>query len=132
MRTRFTCIFGISPATLELKEGSCYTVYRKGATVWVLTSSANIFWFVFEDLGDTYPLTYRPSYHRDDIEEACHSVMHLNLTADVTFGDLFSSKISMQKTTLEEGLADYWHADRMVVIGDAAHKARHIEQQSER
>lgn len=108
----------------QLKEGSCYAVRRKDATVWVFTSRDVIFWFVFEDLGDSYPLTYRPSYHRDDIEAACQSVRHLNLTTAVTFGHVFSNRISMRKTKLEEGLADYWHADRMVVIGDAAHKVR--------
>lgn len=125
MKTNFTCIFGMSPGMSELEGGEAFAVYHKGATVLVFTGKTVIFWFVFEDIGHPFPLSYSPSYEIVDIEEVCRAVGHLRLTPTVKFGDIYANRSSVQKTTLEEGIAEYWHANRMVVIGDAAHKVRY-------
>ncbi|RJE23607.1 hypothetical protein PHISCL_04063 [Aspergillus sclerotialis] len=122
MQAQFTCIFGMSPGMSELERGEAFAVYHKGATVLAFTGKRVIFWFVFEDLGHTFPLSYNPSYDIADIEEVCQAVGHLHLTPTVKFGDIYANRSSVQKTTLEEGLAEHWHANRMVVVGDAAHK----------
>lgn len=109
----------------DLKEGESFAVYREAASVLVFTGRGIIFWFVFEDLGHAHPLAYRSANNIDDMEEACQSVGHLHLTPTVTFADIVKNTTSIRKTTLEEGLAIRWHADRMVVIGDAAHKVGH-------
>lgn len=125
MKTRFTCIFGMSPGISELQEGEAFAVYRKGTTVLAFTGKRVIFWFVFKDLGQTLPLTCNPSYLKGDIEEICLSVRHLHLTPTVRFGDIYATRFSVQKTMLEEGIAENWHAKGMVIIGDAAHKVSH-------
>lgn len=119
---QFTCVFGISSPVHGLKAGECFAVYRRESTVLVLTGKGGIvFWFVFEHINEADVLTEQPCDYTSDIENAGRSVAHLQLSTGVTFGDIFANRTSARKTILVEGLADHWHANRMVIIGDAAH-----------
>ncbi|KAF3386931.1 FAD-dependent monooxygenase bik2 [Penicillium rolfsii] len=121
--TQFACIYGISSAIEGIVEGDCFSVYRPAATILIFTGrNGTIFWFVFEDLGHTYGLSTTPKYTNDDIDTLCDSIAHLRLSASVSFGDVYARKTVAMKVPLEEGLAPSWHTDRMVIVGDAAHK----------
>jgi 2-polyprenyl-6-methoxyphenol hydroxylase-like FAD-dependent oxidoreductase len=119
---QFTCVFGTSSPVHGLNAGECFAVYRSEATVLVLTGKGGtVFWFVFEHIDEADVFTEQPSDNTTDIENAGRSVAHLQLSTGATFGDIFASRTSARKTILVEGLADHWHANRMVIIGDAAH-----------
>ncbi|RMJ29052.1 hypothetical protein PHISP_00132 [Aspergillus sp. HF37] len=119
---QFACVFGISSPVRGLEAGECFAVYRREATILVLTGKGGIvFWFVFEHRDEADALTEQPTDDTADIENAGRSVAHLQLTTSVTFGDIFANRTSARKTVLDEGLATHWSASRMVIIGDAAH-----------
>ena len=121
-KTEFTCIFGISTFTPGLKPGECYSVYRKHSTILVFIGKDGIiFWFVFEHIYRDLNTPSRTCHNIGDIERACESVGHLSLSSTVRFADIFSNRITVRKTILEEGIAPSWHAGRMVIVGDAAH-----------
>ncbi|OOQ88357.1 3-hydroxybenzoate 6-hydroxylase 1 [Penicillium brasilianum] len=123
INTQFACVYGISGAIQGIVEGDCFSVYRPEATVLIFTGrNGTIFWFVFEDLGQTYGLSTTPRYTNDDFDALCDSIAHLRLTASVRFGDVYGNRSVAMKVPLEEGLAPSWHTDRMVIVGDAAHK----------
>ncbi|CAI7641997.1 unnamed protein product [Penicillium viridicatum] len=121
--TQFACVYGISTPIDGISEGDCFSIYRPGATILIFTGQAGaIFWFVFEDLGHTYSLSTTPRYTSDDVDEVCNSIAHLRITPAVCFGDVYAKRSVAMKVPLEEGLAPSWHTNRMVIVGDAAHK----------
>ncbi|THY13930.1 hypothetical protein D6D00_09988 [Aureobasidium pullulans] len=121
--TRFACVYGISTALPGIYEGQCFSVYRKEASILIFTGKEGIvFWFVFEDLGEELPYEKTPRFKDDDIEATCQSVIHLKLTEEIEFGDIYARKTVATKIALEEGVAETWHHDRLVIVGDAAHK----------
>lgn len=81
-----------------------------------------MFWFVFEDLGRAYVLSETPRYSAADVDAVCRSVGHLQVSPTVRFGDLYANRKVAVKVALEEGMAEIWQTDRMVIVGDAAHK----------
>ncbi|THC96949.1 hypothetical protein EYZ11_003557 [Aspergillus tanneri] len=123
MSTRFACVYGISPPVEGIIAGDCFSVYRPAATILIFTGKGGtVFWFVFEDLGQTYTLSTTPQYTTADVEKLCRSVSHLRITPTVRFGDVYEKRSVAVKVALEEGVAPNWHSEHMVVVGDAAHK----------
>ncbi|KAJ5948876.1 hypothetical protein N7454_002183 [Penicillium verhagenii] len=121
--TQFACVYGISNPVEGIVEGDCFSVYRPGATILIFTGrGGTIFWFVFEELGQTYGLSTTPRYTNDDVAAVCNSIAHLRITPAICFGDVYGRRSVAMKVPLEEGLAPSWHTDRMVIVGDAAHK----------
>jgi FAD dependent monooxygenase len=123
MSTRFACVYGITPPMNGILEGDCFSVYREKASALSFTGKDGVvFWFVFEDLNETLPLSKSPRYKPADANAICQSVAHLRIAPTVLFGDIIAKQTMCTKTALEEGVAPVWHSSRTVIVGDAAHK----------
>ncbi|KAB8068834.1 FAD/NAD(P)-binding domain-containing protein [Aspergillus leporis] len=123
MRTRFACVYGVSPPVSGIAEGDCFSVYRERATILGFTGkNGTIFWFVFEDLGHALPLSQSPRYTAADVEGVCRAVADVQVLPGIPFKNILANRKVAVKVALEEGLAPTWHSDRMVIVGDAAHK----------
>ncbi|KAB5575396.1 hypothetical protein GE09DRAFT_1091857 [Coniochaeta sp. 2T2.1] len=123
MKTRFACVYGVSTPVAGIAEGDCFSVYREHATILGFTGKdATIFWFVFEDLGREVPLSQAPRYTRAEVEEVCGAVAGVHVLPGIPFAKLFNSRLVAVKVPLEEGVAPSWYSERMVIVGDAAHK----------
>lgn len=81
-----------------------------------------VFWFVFEDLAQSYPFFSAPQYAATDADAVCQAVAHLQISPDIRFREIYANRIVARKIVLEEGMAKTWHAGRAVIVGDAAHK----------
>ncbi|RWA08254.1 hypothetical protein EKO27_g6854 [Xylaria grammica] len=82
-----------------------------------------VFWFVFEDLRRSVPLSRVTRYNEADAEALCKTVAGVRVTPRLKFGDLFEGRIAAVKIAFEEGVALEWHTDCAVIVGDAACKA---------
>lgn len=123
MSARFACVYGISPATPGMIEGDCFSVYREHSAVLGFTSKDGIvFWFVFEDMGRTIPLSSCPQYTEADVDAICQAVGQLQVSPTVRFEEVYARRTVAMKTNLEEGMAKRWNTSRTVIVGDAAHK----------
>ena len=72
MSTHFACVYGISSPTPGIAEGDCFSVYQESESILVLTGKGGVvFWFVFEDLGQSYPLSSAPRYAATDADAVC-------------------------------------------------------------
>ncbi|KAF2650610.1 FAD/NAD(P)-binding domain-containing protein [Lophiostoma macrostomum CBS 122681] len=121
--TRFACVYGVSTPTPGISAGECFSTYRESAAILGFTGKDGIiFWFVFEDLGESLVLSETPRYTAADIDGVCESVGQFPIAPGVVFHDIFSKKKIAMKVALEEGVAKVWHTDRTVLVGDAAHK----------
>jgi FAD dependent monooxygenase len=123
MYTNFACVYGISSPMDGILQGDTYFVYRKDAAIIIFTGKDGVlFWFVLEDLGRAYPYADTPCYTSADVDVLCQSVASVRLSPTVRFKDVYANRSIAIKVPLEEGMARTWHTDRMVIVGDAAHK----------
>lgn len=113
----------MSSPTLGILPGERFAVYREHETVIGFTGlDGIIFWFVFENLDQSIPLSQSPRYTPAEVEPLCQRVAHVRITPDLTFGDLYHNRVVAVKIPVEEGVPLNWHTDRAVIVGDAACK----------
>ncbi|KAI0115704.1 FAD-dependent monooxygenase [Nemania sp. FL0031] len=119
----FSTVYGMSAPTEGIAPGERFAVYREQETVIGFTGQGGIvFWFVFEDLKKSTPLSQAPQYTEADAETLCKTVAGVQVTPRLKFGDLFENRVAAVKIAIEEGIAREWHTDRVVIVGDAACK----------
>ncbi|KAJ8115387.1 hypothetical protein ONZ43_g4676 [Nemania bipapillata] len=123
MKVGFSTVYGMSAPTKGIAPGERFAVYREQETVIGFTGQDGIvFWFVFEDLKKSTPLSLAPRYNETDTEALCKTVAGVQVTPRLKFGDLFETRVTAVKIAIEEGIAREWHTDRAVIVGDAACK----------
>ncbi|PYI00408.1 FAD/NAD(P)-binding domain-containing protein [Aspergillus sclerotiicarbonarius CBS 121057] len=123
MSAKLAAVYGMSSPTKGISPGDRFTVYREKATVVGFTGKDGVvFWFVFENLDQPFPLSKCPRYTATEADTLCQSVSDVQITPSVKFADLYTNRIVATKIAAEEGVAKTWHTHRTVIVGDAAHK----------
>ncbi|PWY72443.1 hypothetical protein BO94DRAFT_539122 [Aspergillus sclerotioniger CBS 115572] len=123
MSVKLAAVYGMSSPTKGIDPGDRFTVYREKATVVGFAGKDSVvFWFVFERLDHSYPLSKCPRYTAIDADTLCQTVIDVQVAPFVKFADLNTNRIVATKVAAEEGVARTWHTQRTVIVGDAAHK----------
>ncbi|KAI0870017.1 FAD-dependent monooxygenase [Hypoxylon argillaceum] len=123
LKVSFSTVYGMSASTEGIAPGERFAVYREQETVVGFTGQdGTVFWFVFEDLKKSVPLSRAPRYNEADAEALCKTVADVQVTPWLKFGDIFENRATAVKIAIEEGIAREWHTDRAVIVGDAACK----------
>ncbi|PYI28152.1 FAD/NAD(P)-binding domain-containing protein [Aspergillus indologenus CBS 114.80] len=120
---QYSCVFGMSSAVDGLEEGRWYDRRFDGATLFAVGGQDGlVFWFLLQKLDRVYVYPDCPRWSPGDLDATAESFRPRRLYNQVTFGQLWDRRTSAAMTTLEEGVAEVWHHDRTVLIGDSAHK----------
>ncbi|KAL1645480.1 hypothetical protein SLS58_003789 [Diplodia intermedia] len=123
--TKYGCVYGISNALPQINPGRAFTVHQSDASLLIFSGAGGtLYWFLFVDLHQTigFDAPDKKKYTDDDLNAAYELVANATVTAGVTFADVFGAKRVAVMTGLEEGVADVWSRDRMLLLGDSAHK----------
>lgn len=116
-------MFGISSPLEFLPPGDGHFHFQKGHNFCLFTGKDGvIYWFLFEDMGTTFNQGEIPRFNLKDAEESCTKYLDSAITPSIKFGDIYSNTIFKTKTAFEEGVASHWHTNRIVLLGDSAHK----------
>ncbi|KAI1016880.1 hypothetical protein LB504_007119, partial [Fusarium proliferatum] len=118
----YKCIFGISRPIKELTQGSHYVYNEKFSYLVLVGPGGKFYWFLFVKLPA--PLYGRdiPRYTKADEEKLALQHASDQITPEVTFGQLYGARTSSTLTPLHEYVFEKWHYNRIITIGDAAHK----------
>lgn len=73
-------------------------------------------------MGETFPQNRIPRFTPEDARDACLEFSGSPVTENVNFGDIYQNRTASAMTPVEEGIASHWHTDKIVLLGDAAHK----------
>lgn len=84
-----------------------------------------VYWFLFAKLAVTLFGNDIPRYSKSDEEVLAGEHASDPITPSVTFGQLYEARTSSVLTPLHEYVFQKWHYERVITIGDAAHKVRH-------
>ncbi|TQN68038.1 FAD-dependent monooxygenase andE [Colletotrichum shisoi] len=120
--TVYKCIFGIS-IMRDWSAGTTQTNFNKHFSYLVIAGPRNrVYWFLFVNTGTTHYGPELPRFSKEDEEKLVEEHRGDKITESLTFGELYSAKISSALTPLPEYVFKKWHFNRIMTIGDAAHK----------
>ncbi|GAQ35582.1 hypothetical protein AtubIFM55763_004477 [Aspergillus tubingensis] len=80
------------------------------------------FWFVLKKMDQRYTYPDNPRFSAEYTAQTCEKLAHLHLTKDLTFRQVWDSRVLAAMTPLEENIFQTWYLNRIVCIGDSVHK----------
>jgi FAD dependent monooxygenase len=122
----YCCIYGMSVYKSDdpdFIEGSGHVNFDQSRSTVVMNSSRNKhFWFLIEKFNErkTYPDI--PRFGETDMENMAAKNSDLMVTEHTSFSDIWRLRTKCSMVPLEEVVFDIWHSNRLVILGDAAHK----------
>ncbi|KAK0370617.1 FAD binding domain-containing protein [Colletotrichum limetticola] len=124
--TVYKCIFGIS-IIKDWEDGTVQTNFNKHFSYLVIAGPSNrVYWFLFVNMGYTHYGPDLPHYTKEDEAKLVKEHQEDKINENFTFRDLYAAKISSVLTPLPEYVFKKWHFNRIMTIGDAAHKLEPI------
>ncbi|PGH17463.1 hypothetical protein AJ79_01063 [Helicocarpus griseus UAMH5409] len=119
----YGCVFGISNPFESLSVGSFDIIqgYNRSYIIFI-GPKGRVFWFCFFKLEGRASGGKIPRFSKED--EARHTQARENdtLFPGLKFGDIVKKKITSSMTAIPEYTFQRWHYDKIMTIGDAAHK----------
>ncbi|CDM28240.1 hypothetical protein DTO013E5_3852 [Penicillium roqueforti] len=123
LTAEFRCIFGISSPIQGLIIGEQVNALFDGLTIITIHGkNGRVYWFVIQKLDQKYTYPNCPRYMTGDIEIAAEELRSIVFYKDLEFGQLWENRETASMTVLEEHIFETWHHDRLVLLGDSAHK----------
>jgi len=86
--------------------------------------NGRVYWFYFYKLPKRLHSPNIPRYTKDDEAKLIAQRANDNILPDLKFGELVKRKVSSNLTALPEYVYKKWHFNRIITIGDSAHKVR--------
>ncbi|KEZ40773.1 FAD binding domain-containing protein [Scedosporium apiospermum] len=118
--TYYRGLYGHGPRPEVLQLHTMYETHGDDFTIQVNVSAEQVSFFIYERLPK--PTRERLHYSAADTEKFAKRFAQQHVTQQLKFGDLWASRKWAKLANVEEGIVKTWHCDRIVLLGDAAHK----------
>jgi 2-polyprenyl-6-methoxyphenol hydroxylase-like FAD-dependent oxidoreductase len=121
----YQCSFGIAVDVANWpKHEQSFTTGDNKAFLVTSGPKGRVYWFLFVKLPEVKHGKDIPRYTKEDEGLFVKEHQALPITESLTFGQLFSKGITSTLTPLHQVVFEKWFFDRMLLIGDSAHKVR--------
>ncbi|KAI1024237.1 hypothetical protein LB504_005378 [Fusarium proliferatum] len=118
-----SCIFGISNPCPGINPGDLHCVFRNSSSYLVTGGPhGRVYWFRFQKLQEKVHGSAIPRYSEKDLQKALSESADDNILPNLKFSTLIDNKVSAVMTSLVEYVYKQWHFDRIITLGDSAHK----------
>ncbi|KAH6995512.1 hypothetical protein BKA56DRAFT_538510 [Ilyonectria sp. MPI-CAGE-AT-0026] len=118
----YKCIFGISRPIAALTKGAHYVMNHYYSYLIITGPGERVYWFLLVKLDVPLFGNDIPRYSKSDEDALARQHASDPITPSVTFGQLYEARTSSVLTPLHEYVFEKWHFERVITIGDAAHK----------
>ena len=128
--TEYCCIFGISHPTDKFPKYFGQNVQGRNYSYLVSTGpNHRIYWFLFAKLPETAHGLYEriPRYSEEQRDALAAEHAEDRITDTLTFGELYATRTTATLQALPEVVFKKWYYNRIITIGDAAHKVTHAK-----
>ncbi|KAL0936749.1 FAD binding domain protein [Colletotrichum truncatum] len=116
-------IFGISRPHPNFKTYESVMTYNNGFLHSVLPGADNrLYWFFFLNLDEPAYGDDAPKFTKDDEARVVKEHIEDPVMPGLRLGDLYSTAEVTVMTCLQEHVFKRWHFQRIITLGDAAHK----------
>ena len=116
----YKVMFGTAPRAAQLRPGGEWESHGPRVTTQLFVGETKMWFFVYQKLDE--PARRPQRFTRDDEEAYAARWGDVHLTDDLLFRDVYATRLGAGMTNLEEGILKNWSWDRIVLVGDAAHK----------
>jgi FAD dependent monooxygenase len=123
--TDYKGLFGVSDQKdlPGLGPSDIHIICDQDSTKLLFTQPGVAYWaLVYKDEHSKPPKTFKPN--QEDQDQVANRFKNDKLGEDLTFEQLWKNKSRSGLLNIEEGILDKWHAGRIVLVGDSAHKVR--------
>ncbi|KAH7078980.1 hypothetical protein BKA63DRAFT_255465 [Paraphoma chrysanthemicola] len=87
----------------------------------LFTQPGIVYWaIIYKDEYSQPPKAFKPG--EKEHEETAQRFKDIKFTENTSFEDIWKRKTRSGLVNIEEGILDKWHAGRIVLVGDSAHK----------
>lgn len=100
---------------------------HQGFSLMCTTQRDQTFFFVFIKLPKAVRWPDRIRYTVEEAETEAAKYVDLPVADGIRFGQLWKQRIRGHLYCLEEGIFKLWHHNRIVLVGDSAHKVSSSE-----
>ncbi|KAH7144160.1 FAD binding domain protein [Dactylonectria estremocensis] len=119
----YQCSFGIAHKVAGWPQHEQnFTTGDKRAFLVCSGPEDRVFWFLFVKLPEAKYGRDIPRYTKEDEAVFVKKHQSLLITETLTFGDVFAKRITSTLTPLHQVVFEKWYFNRMLLIGDSAHK----------
>ncbi|CAO2657389.1 Nn.00g035150.m01.CDS01 [Neocucurbitaria sp. VM-36] len=121
--TEFGGIFGVSEwkDSFNLGPAESNVIFGHGDTKLLFTQPGKVYWaLIFKDERSQPPK--RRKAGEEDIAAEAKRFANAVFTEEIKFSDLWETRSRYGLLNIEEGILSKWHAGRIVLVGDSAHK----------
>ncbi|KAK6067688.1 FAD binding domain-containing protein [Seiridium cupressi] len=118
--TTYRALWVRFPTELGLRPGQVHETHGEKLGLQCFAGNETAVLALYEQLPK--PARERSRYTKADEEAFAKRWEHLPITTGVTVRQAYDAQLFTGITDLEEGVVEYWSWDRMVLVGDAAHK----------
>ncbi|OTA87927.1 hypothetical protein M434DRAFT_80753 [Hypoxylon sp. CO27-5] len=126
----YICGFGIAQHVPGWVKGEQHIVLGRGKSQLVVSGPDDrVYWFQLQKLPETKYGKDIPKYTKEDEAEFAKRNFNEPITETITFGQLYSKRLSSTLTPLHEVVYKRWFFNRIITIGDSAHKPNPINGQ---
>ncbi|CAJ2505538.1 Uu.00g129320.m01.CDS01 [Anthostomella pinea] len=117
------CLIGVGPPAPSLGAADLTFVHENRFSFVLLAQPHCTFFFVLFLLDKPLRSTSRVRYTDQEAEALAASIADHPLTDSLKFSELWDNRTRGALISLEEGVLEHWHHGRIVLAGDAVHKA---------
>jgi 2-polyprenyl-6-methoxyphenol hydroxylase-like FAD-dependent oxidoreductase len=119
----YRCSFGIAQDVPQLPPGQIENVMGNGYSELVISGpDKRIYWFIFKRLPEPRFGKGIPRYTKEDEADFVKQHWNLPITDKVTFGQIYSKRLSSTLTPLHEVVYEKWFLRSIITLGDSAHR----------
>jgi FAD dependent monooxygenase len=126
----YYCAFGVSNFITDdpaIIPGDGQITYDEKVSSVVVSSTRNrSFWFLIIKFDDRKKYPNIPRFTTEEAEREVTKYLDKQITEKTKMRDLWDTRIKCSMAALEEVVFETWFEDRVVLLGDAAHKACHF------
>jgi 2-polyprenyl-6-methoxyphenol hydroxylase-like FAD-dependent oxidoreductase len=118
--TTYRVMFGNAPLVAGVENGEVYEAHGDDASSQVFVGNGRMWFFIYKRLAN--PTKTRASYTEKDMIDYAEEMGGKYVLPGHTLREIFAKRNGAGLTNLEEGIVENWSWDRIVLVGDAAHK----------
>ncbi|KAH6620443.1 hypothetical protein C7974DRAFT_234147 [Boeremia exigua] len=124
--SEYDALFGVSdlegkPEDYGMEAAETNVVFGQGVTKLLFQQQGEQAWaIIFKDKYNQPPKRFRAT--EEDMENVAKRFSEVALNEKLKFKELWEKRKRAGLLTIEEGVLSQWHAGRIVLVGDSAHK----------
>lgn len=118
--TTYRGLYGVSTPVKGIEENTLYEMHSAKLTIQIIPGRNTVMFTAYQRLPVTSKTSVR--YTEEEKEAFAAEIADIYVADGVQFKDVWGEATWSYASGLEEGIADKWYGERVVLVGDTVHK----------